>query len=44
MPLTSSGKAILEQMRKKYGAKRGKEIFYKSMNKGVAGSKKWHLK
>ena len=44
MPLTKTGKQVLESMRKKHGAKRGKEVFYASMNKGIAGSKKWHLK
>ena len=28
-------------MRAKYG-KRAKQVFYASINKGVAGSKKWH--
>ena len=35
MPLTEKGKKILANMRKKYGDKRGEEIFYKSINKGT---------
>jgi len=42
MPLTKTGKKVLAEMKKKYGAKRGKEIFYASINKGKAGSSKWH--
>lgn len=43
MPLTETGKKVLASMRKKYG-KRGKEVFYRSINKGVPGSEKWHVK
>lgn len=35
MPLTKKGTKILREMKKKYGAQRGKEIFYKSANKGT---------
>jgi len=41
MPLTKTGKKVMRSMRKKYG-KRAKEVFYASINKGVAGSSKWH--
>ena len=34
MPLTAKGKKVLAAMKKQYGAKRGKEIFYSSINKG----------
>ena len=34
MPLTAKGKKVLAEMKKQYGAKRGKEIFYKSINAG----------
>lgn len=34
MPLTAKGAKILKQMQKTYGVKRGKEIFYKSINTG----------
>ena len=34
MPLTAKGTKILKQMRKTYGAKKGEEIFYKSINSG----------
>ena len=30
-------------MKKQYG-ERGEEVFYRSINKGVAGSSKWHGK
>jgi len=35
MPLTEKGKKILSQMKKQYGANKGKEVFYKSQNKGT---------
>jgi hypothetical protein len=34
MPLTAKGKKILANMRKTYGAKKGKEVFYASINEG----------
>ena len=44
MPLTDKGKKILRAMKKQYGAKKGKEVFYASANakkiKGVHGKKK----
>lgn len=43
MPLTKSGRNVLASMRAKYG-KRAKEVFYRSINKGVAGSGQWHKK
>jgi len=42
MPLTKSGKKVLASMSKEYGAKKGKEVFYASMNKKKKGSTKWH--
>jgi len=44
MPVTKSGKEVLKAMVKKYGAKKGKQVFYASINKGKPGSKKWHGK
>lgn len=44
MPLTKSGKKVLRSMRKTYGAKKGKQVFYASMAKKKAGSSKWHGK
>ena len=44
MPLTSSGKEVLQSMVKQYGAKKGKQVFYASENKKIAGSEKWTLK
>jgi len=41
MPLSKTGKKVMRSMKKKYG-ERGEEVFYRSINKGVAGSEKWH--
>ena len=35
MPLTKKGKKILSAMKKQYGAKKGKQVFYASQNKGT---------
>jgi hypothetical protein len=35
MPLTKKGAKIKRKMAKTYGAKKGKEVFYKSINKGT---------
>lgn len=35
MPLTRKGKKIKGAMKKEYGAKKGKRVFYASQNKGV---------
>lgn len=35
MPLTKKGAKILRKMKDTYGAKKGKEVFYKSQNKGT---------
>lgn len=44
MPLTKKGKKIMKTMKKEYGAKKGKKVFYASSNKGkikgVHGKKK----
>lgn len=34
MPLTKKGTKIMAAMKAKYGAKRGKQVFYASANKG----------
>lgn len=44
MPLTKSGTKVLRSMRKEYGEKKGEQVFYASINKGKAGSGKWHKK
>jgi uncharacterized protein (DUF2225 family) len=44
MPLTESGKRVLSAMTKEYGAKKGKSVFYASINKKKKGSSKWHGK
>lgn len=40
-PLSATGKKVLSSMKEQYGG-RGEEVFYKSINKGIKGSKKWH--
>jgi hypothetical protein len=35
MPLTQKGKKILRNMKKEYGKKKGKGVFYASANKGI---------
>lgn len=41
MPMTSKGEKIMSAMKKEYGEKKGKEVFYASANKGtITGVKK----
>lgn len=41
MPLTKKGEKILKAMEKEYGPKKGKGVFYASINKGtVKGAEK----
>lgn len=41
MPLTKKGGKILSAMTKEYGAKKGKQVFYASINKGkISGAHK----
>lgn len=35
MPLTKTGKKILSKMKKEYGNKKGKSVFYASIKKGT---------
>lgn len=44
MPLTAKGRKALASMKKQYGAKKGKQVFYASINKGKKGSSTWHKK
>jgi len=44
VPLTKSGKKVIKKMRKTYGADKGEEVFYASINKKKSGSDKWHGK
>ena len=38
MPLTKKGRKIMSAMKKQYGSKKGKQVFYASENKGrIAG-------
>lgn len=39
MPLTSAGSRALKNMKREYGAKKGTQVFYATMNKY---GKKWH--
>ena len=34
MPLTKKGRKIMRRMKRSYGPKRGKRVFYASRNKG----------
>lgn len=34
MPLTEKGEKIIAKMKKHYGSKKGKSVFYASINKG----------
>ena len=38
-PLTATGKKVMTSMTKQYGTKKGKQVFYATMNKY---NKKWH--
>lgn len=35
MPLTEKGQKIMSNMQRQYGAKKGKQVFYASKNKGT---------
>ncbi len=39
MPLTKTGRKVLRSMTRRYGKKRGKRVFYATMNKY---HRKWH--
>ena len=43
-PLTKPGKKVMSNMKSEYGEKKGKSVFYASINKGKKGSSKWHGK
>ncbi len=42
MPLTKTGQEVMKNMKKKYGKKKAKKVFYGSINKGNPGTSKWH--
>lgn len=48
MPLTSKGKKVQAAMKEEYGSKKGKKVFYASINtgklKGMEGKKKHKTK
>lgn len=35
MPLNAKGKKVMKSMKKTYGKKKGKQVFYASANKGT---------
>jgi hypothetical protein len=42
MPLKAAGRKVLKNMTAQYGAKKGKAIFYASINKGILSARKMH--
>lgn len=40
MPLTKLGKRVKNTMQDRYGAEKGKEVFYASLNKGTISRSK----
>jgi hypothetical protein len=44
MPLTKTGEKVMSNMKKEYGDKKARSVFYASMNAKKPGSSKWHLK
>jgi len=42
MPLTKSGRKVMKNMKKEYGAEKGKSVFYATMNKRKSLGKKLH--
>lgn len=35
MPLTKKGRSIMQNMRRRYGGKKARQVFYASRNKGT---------
>ena len=44
MPLTKTGRKVMKSMKEQYGSKKGKQVFYASIQVGKAGSGKWEKK
>ena len=44
MPLTKSGKKVKRDMTKRYGKKKGEQVFYATINAKKKGSTGWHAK
>ena len=44
MPLSKTGEKVMHSMVGQYGKKRGKEVFYASINARKKGSSRWHKK
>ena len=42
-PISKSGKKVLSKMKSEYGEKKGKSVFYASINKNKPGSSKWEI-
>jgi len=43
MPKTKIGESVLDSMTKQYGSKKGKKVFYASINKKKKGMDKMHM-
>lgn len=43
MPLKKTGKKVLKNMEKEYGEKKGKSVFYASINAKKKGTEDWHM-
>jgi hypothetical protein len=41
MPLTKTGEKVLASMEEQYGEKKGKSVFYASINAKKKGTKNW---
>ena len=41
-PLTNKGKKVMASMKKQYGEKKAKQVFYASINAKKSGSRGWH--
>ena len=41
-PVTKTGGKVMQSMSSQYGKKKGKQVFYASIQKGVKGTSKWH--
>ena len=44
MPITKSGAKVKRKMVRHYGKKKGKQVFYATINKRKKGTSKWHHK
>ena len=42
MPLSKIGRKVMASMKAKYGEKKGKSVFYASINAKKKGASSWH--